>query len=340
MLEGRSRRSGPEPGPFDLRPRPSGPRVFDRRFGDRLGFTLPTFRDFLAIASSGGFANPKEQQPFAGQVRRVDRPADLHERPRSARITWGGHASFVVQIGGLTFLTDPVWSDKIPGGIPRLTGAGVPWESLPPVDGVVLSHNHYDHMDGPTLKRLPRKTTMFVPARLGDWFRRKGFSDVREFEWWETEDFGSVDVTMTPCQHWSRRGLFDKNKTLWGSWILSAKRPRKRVFFTGDSGYCHWYKEIGHRVPDLDAAILPIGAYAPDWFMQKMHMNPEECVRAFQDLGARHLVPSHWGTFSLTREPFLEPHQRLGQAWQRGGLDREQLWDLALGESRDIHDRP
>lgn len=318
---------------------PPRPRRFPRRFDDRMGFRLPGTRDVMRIFLTGGFADPKEQVPFAKGVPRAT-PPDLRQEPRSARVTWNGHASFVVQVGGQAFLTDPVWSSKLVGGVPRLTAPGVPWDALPEVDGVVLSHNHYDHMDAPTLKRLPRATALFVPARLGDWFRRRGFTDVRELDWWETVDHGSVEVTMTPCQHWSRRGLFDTNKTLWGSWVLAAKRPRKRVFFTGDSGYCHWYAEIGSRFPDLDAAILPIGAYAPDWFMQKMHMNPEECVRAFRDLGARHLVPSHWGTFVLTREPLLEPHERLGKAWSEAGLARDRLWDMPLGGSREIHDRP
>jgi len=292
----------------------------------------------MRILATGGFSKPRAQAKFAPLVPRAA-PEDLRAKPRSARITWAGHASFVVQIGDLTFLTDPVWSRKLPGGVRRLTEPGVDWGDLPEVDGVLLSHNHYDHMDWGTLKRLPRDTALFLPARLGDWFRRRGFRDVHEFDWWETADYGNAEITFTPCQHWSRRGLFDRNKTLWGSWILGAKRPRKRVFFTGDSGYCHWYKEVGQRYPDMDAAILPIGAYAPDWFMAKMHQNPDECVQAFQDLGARRLIPSHWGTFVLSREPLLEPQERLGQAWRKAGLDPERLLAIELGGSRTIHDR-
>ncbi|MDX6355111.1 MAG: hypothetical protein QOF98_2014, partial [Streptomyces sp.] len=253
--------------------------------------------------------------------------------PGTVSVTWAGHASWIVRIGGLTVLTDPVWSRRIPGTPARITPVGVPWSALPPIDAVVISHNHYDHLDAPTLKRLPRATALFVPAGLANWFRRRGFTRVTELDWWEAAEFGGVRFDFVPAHHWSRRTLIDACRSLWGGWVLSdAAGPR--VYFAGDTGYGHFFREIGRVYPGIDLAMLPIGAYAPRWMLRPVHTDPEEAVQAFLDVGAAAMAPMHWATFLLSSEPPLEPLRRVRAAWSAAQLPRSGLWDLPVGGSR------
>jgi L-ascorbate metabolism protein UlaG (beta-lactamase superfamily) len=260
--------------------------------------------------------------------------------PMTCGVTWVGHATYVVQIGGKVILTDPVWSRRIPGVSPRLTPPGLPWKALPKVDAVVISHNHYDHLDAPTIRRLPRDTPVFVPAMLGAWFRSRGFTAVHELDWWETLSLGpvtspgSVTLEFVPAHHWSRRGLTDTCKTLWGGWIISG--AGYKIYFAGDTGYGHWFREIGGRHPDIDLALMPVGAYEPRWFMRPMHCNPEEAVRACTDLGSPRMAAMHWGTFLLSGEPLLAPAEEASRAWAAAGRPPEDLWTLAVGESRAL----
>jgi L-ascorbate metabolism protein UlaG (beta-lactamase superfamily) len=251
----------------------------------------------------------------------------------AASVTWVGHATFVLRLGGLSVLTDPVWSRKIPGVPPRLTPAGVAWRHLPAVDAVVISHNHYDHLDAPTIRRLPRHTPILAPARLGRWFRRRGFTDVTELDWWQSRQIGSVSFDFVPAHHWSRRGLTDTCRTLWGGWVITPEEG-PRIYFAGDTGYGYWFGEIGTRYPGIGLALMPVGAYDPAWFMQPLHLNPEEAVRACGDLGAARMATMHWGTFILSAEPVTEPPERAAKAWAQAGRAREDLWDLAVGETR------
>ncbi|PZM97000.1 MAG: hypothetical protein DIU79_03630 [Actinobacteria bacterium] len=303
-------------------------------FSDRLTAPLPAYRELLQIFRELG---PRDDLRDAARIP-VHRPPLLpRAAPGQTLVTWVGHATYVVQIGGLTVLTDPVWSDRIPGVRQRITPVGVSWAALPTIDAVVISHNHYDHLDAPTIRRLPRHTPLLVPAKLGDWFRRRGFVDVTELDWWETcelvTDRGGVRFDFVPAHHWSRRTLTDTNRTLWGGWILTAD-DGTRVYFAGDTGYGHWFAEIGARYPDIDLALMPIGAYEPNWFMKAVHVNPEEAVRACHDVGARRMASMHWGTFVLSSEPLLEPVERATKAWDAAGRPSEDLWNLAIGETR------
>jgi L-ascorbate metabolism protein UlaG (beta-lactamase superfamily) len=252
--------------------------------------------------------------------------------PGQIGVTWVGHASFVLRLGGLTVLTDPVWSRKIPGVKPRLTPPGIALADVGRVDAVVISHNHYDHLDAPTIRRLPRDTPVLVPGMLGAWFRRRDFTRVVELDWWESVRLGGVDFDFVPAHHWSRRGLNDSCRTLWGGWVLRA--GDRSVYFAGDTGYGHWFGEIGARHPGLDIALLPVGAYEPNWFMKPVHMNPAEAVRACEDLGARRMATMHWGTFLLSAEPLLDPPAKAADAWSAAGRQHDDLWTLAVGESR------
>ncbi|MBM7090949.1 MBL fold metallo-hydrolase [Streptomyces sp. NPDC014603] len=324
-------------------PRPLAERrVWPRTFHDRLTAPLPGLKAIARFAREGavrpdraGLADIPRLPYEPGPLPRVD--------AGTVAVTWAGHASWVVRIGGLTVLTDPVWSRRILGTPARVTPVGVAWDALPRVDAVVISHNHYDHLDAPTLRRLPRDTPVFVPAGLGRWFQRRRFTRVTELDWWEAAELpppgggpgrgDAVRFDFVPAHHWSKRTLTDTCHSLWGGWVLTAP-DGQRVYFAGDTGYGHWFSRIGRRYPGIDLALLPIGAYDPRWWLRDVHCDPEEAVRAAQDLGARRMAPMHWGTFVLSAEPVLEPLTRVRAAWARAGLPRTDLWDLPVGASR------
>ncbi|MCX5193462.1 MBL fold metallo-hydrolase [Streptomyces sp. NBC_00249] len=327
---------GAVPAPPAPAPRPIGERrVWPRSFADRLTAPLPGLRAFARLAREGAFRPGPEglrgipDLPYA--------PAPLPAAgPGAVSVTWAGHASWVLRTGGLTVLTDPVWSRRVLGTPARMTPVGVRWEDLPPVDAVVISHNHYDHLDAPTLKRLPRHTALFVPAGLARWCRRRGFTRVTELDWWESAELGGLRFEFVPAHHWSRRSLLDSCRTLWGGWVLTDTASGRKVHFAGDSGYGHWFGEIGARHPGIDLALLPVGAYAPRWWLREVHADPEEAVQACLDLGARRMAPMHWAAFVLSAEPVMEPLHRTRAAWSRAGLPREHLWDLPVGASRTL----
>jgi L-ascorbate metabolism protein UlaG (beta-lactamase superfamily) len=301
-----------------------------RSYRDRLTEPLPGPSQLYRLLRTGGFrgsSNGADQLPLdmAGLP-----PLD---RADTASLTWIGHASFLIRLGGLAVLVDPVLSPTIPGVGRRLTPPGLDWEQLPRIDAVVISHDHYDHLDAPTIRLLPRDTAMLVPVGLGQWFRRRRFTAVHEFDWWDSVRLGEVDFTFVPAHHWSRRGLFDTCRSLWGGWVLTGQ-DGTRLFHAGDSGYGHRFAELGERLPGIDVAMLPIGAYDPRWFMRPMHMDPTEAVQALSDLGAQRLATMHCGTFVLTREPVLEPLERVRAAWATTDRDRGDLWDMAVGQTR------
>ncbi len=306
-----------------------GGRNWPASFADRLTSPLPGFRDIARIMRQGGFAVKDLSAAARIPVRRDGLPPI---EPGQTAVTWVGHASFVIRMGGLTILADPVWSSRIPGVKPRLTPVGVDWADLPRVDAVVISHNHYDHLDAPTIRRLPRDTPIFAPAMLGWWFRRRGFRTVVELDWWESVPVAGVDFEFVPSHHWSRRTPRDTCKSLWGGWMLATGTTK--IYFAGDTGYGHRFAEIAARHPDIDLALLPVGAYEPNWFMKPVHMSPPEAVRACLDLGAPRMATMHWGTFVLSAEPLLAPLEETVRAWEATGRPRDDLWDLAVGESR------
>lgn|SRR5690606_11813176 len=270
-------------------------------------------------------------------------------QPRGAagelRITWVGHATFLVQAGSINVLTDPVWSRRVSpvswAGPARLAPPGLDFDALPPLDAILLSHDHYDHLDDRTVRRLARRypdVTWVAPLGLRSWLARRGAAHVVELDWWQDARVatpgGELRVTAAPAQHWSRRSLIADSGRLWASFALSAG-DGPAVYFGGDSGYFPGFEEIGARLGPFDAALLPIGAYAPRWFMRPMHMDPEEAVRAYLDLGGRGaFVAMHWGTFRLSDEPPLEPPLLLREAWTAAALPADDLWILAHGETR------
>jgi L-ascorbate metabolism protein UlaG (beta-lactamase superfamily) len=245
-----------------------------------------------------------------------------------ARVTWLGHATFLVQLDGVSILTDPALLPSLFGGVRRNVPPGVAIDRLPRIDAVLVSHSHYDHLDLPTLEGVGAP----IVAGLGleRWFRERRLF-ATELGWWSTTAVGRVRVTFVPAQHWSKRGLVDTNRTLWGGFVIEGSRAT--VYHSGDTAWFDGFKEIGARFPRIDAALLPIGAYDPAWFMGPQHLDPEHALRAFGDLGARTLVAMHWGTFKIADEPLDEPPVRLEAERRRLGLPREAVRVPAVGET-------
>jgi L-ascorbate metabolism protein UlaG (beta-lactamase superfamily) len=254
----------------------------------------------------------------------------LRGAPRDA-LTWIGHASFLVQLGGASALIDPVMSPRIAGLIPRNVAPGLAWPALPRIDLVLVTHNHLDHMDAATLVRLGPDPVYVVPRGLGAWFERAGLPRVLEMQWWQQEEVAGMRVTFVPAEHWSRRGLRDLNASWWGGYVLEG--AGLRVYHSGDTAWFDGFAQIGARCGPIDAAMLPIGAYEPRWFMQGQHMNPEDAVRAFAALGAKRFVAMHWGTFKLTDEPLEEPPGLLRETWARESMPESALSVPAIGET-------
>jgi len=307
-------------------------RRWPRSFADRLTAPLPSPARLLRLIREGGFAGFIGFKGSAEGADRIPVAAPAALPTGDAWLAWLGHASFLLRLGGCTVAVDPVLSNRILAAGRRLTPAGL--DRLPPLDLLLISHNHYDHLDAPTMRALPRDTPVVVPGGLGRWFRRRGFTSVTELDWWESMRVGALEVAFVPAHHWSRRGLFDACASLWGGWVLTV--GGLRVYHAGDSGYGPFFTEIGSRYPGIDVAMLPVGAYEPRWFMRPVHIDPEESVQAVHDIGARIMVPMHWGAFQLTHEPVLEPIERTRAAWAAAGRDPADLWDLAIGESRPL----
>jgi N-acyl-phosphatidylethanolamine-hydrolysing phospholipase D len=241
-------------------------------------------------------------------------------------VTWIGHSTLLVQLDGLNILTDPHWSERASpvgfAGPRRLLPPGVRFEDLPPIHAVLISHDHYDHLDEATVRRLAREhdAVFFVPLGLKAWLAGVGVANVVELDWWQSRVWRGLVVTCTPAQHTSGRGFHDQNLRLWSSWVVSGRQ--RRLFFAGDTGYDAALREIGRRLGPFDLALIPIGGYASFGQGHPNHLNPEEALTLFEDLGGRRLVPMHWGTFSMNREPFQEPPDRLLREALRRGLEQ------------------
>jgi L-ascorbate metabolism protein UlaG (beta-lactamase superfamily) len=263
--------------------------------------------------------------------RRENDGAELHAT--HPHLTWIGHATFVKRLGGKLVATDPVLGNV--QTIRRRAAPGVAPEKLPPIDVVTVSHSHYDHLDVASLKRIGRHATYVVPRDCGEILHEAGLPNVVELGWWETWRTGDLAVTLVPAQHWSMRVPWDRNRRLWGGFVYESVEGTS--YHAGDTAFSERvFREIGERFPGIDWAMLPIGAYDPPWFMQPQHMGPEEAGRAWEILGARHLVAMHWGTFKLTDEPLGEPPQRLRAWWEDKGHDDARLWVLDVGETRSL----
>ncbi len=238
-----------------------------------------------------------------------------------------------MRLGGLLVATDPIFSERI-AVVRRVVPPGVPLEALPPLDVVTITHNHRDHLDLPTLRRIGKEALYVVPAGNGELLRAAGLPRVVELDWWESHAVGELEITLVPARHWSMRQPWDRNDMLWGGFVFRA--AGRAVYHSGDTAYFEGFREIASRLGPIDWALLPIGAYEPRWFMEPQHMNPEDAGQAFLDLGARIFVAMHWGTFRLTDEPLGEPPGRIRAFFEAHGLPLERLWILDVGENRPL----
>jgi N-acyl-phosphatidylethanolamine-hydrolysing phospholipase D len=316
------------------------PREDDGRFMNFAGpmpdvsvtVTLPFFLRRIA-SSFAEIPSALHQVPNDGAWLRENAK---HSKPS---VTWIGHATLLVQMSHLTFLTDPIWSDRASpvsfAGPERIVEPGIAIDDLPPIDFVVVSHNHYDHLDIASLVTLSERdpsTRFYVPLENGDLLRDNGIENVQELDWGQQVEHGGVHVHCLPAQHWSKRGIGDDREALWSSWaVVGAER---RFFFAGDTGYFDGFSRIAEALGPFDLAALPIGAYEPTEMMKASHLNPEEAVQAAIDLRARAAVAMHYGTFKLSDEPFDEPPTRFKKAASDGPLGDEDAWLLRIGETR------
>jgi len=264
--------------------------------------------------------------------------AALRGAHTGATLTWIGHATLLIQLDGVNVLTDPIWSERASpiafAGPRRLTAPGVRFDDLPPIHAVVISHNHYDHLDRATVKRLARahRPVFLVPLGNKASFTALGIDNVHELDWWEERRVGEVTITCVPAQHWSARTPWDTDTRLWSGWALAGRGGR--AFFAGDTGYYDGLREIRTRLGPIDVAAVSIAAYEPPRMMRHTHTTPEEALRIFDAVDARIFVAMHWGTFDLGDEPLDEPPQRLEAEARRRGLGPDRVWILRHGETR------
>jgi N-acyl-phosphatidylethanolamine-hydrolysing phospholipase D len=320
----------------------------DKSFGDMLRWQWQRLRAGLPAKAQTATASVLPDLTF------IQTNAAAGVAAMVPAITWIGHATMLVQASGINVLTDPVFSDRASPlqwiGPKRAQPPGVAMSDLPHIDVVVISHNHYDHLDEASVRALARQTggspLFLVPLGIKEWLAKIGVTNVEELDWWNSYTYRQVDFYLTPAQHWSARSPFDHNRTLWGGWAVLG--PAFQWYFAGDTGYSDDFAQIRQFFSErqslelgggFDIALVPIGAYEPRWFMQQQHVNPAEAVRIHTDLGAKMSVGVHWGTFQLTDELLDQPPKDLAAARQLSKLTNEDFFVLAIGETRRLRRR-
>jgi L-ascorbate metabolism protein UlaG (beta-lactamase superfamily) len=270
-------------------------------------------------------------------------PPPVRVEGTALRVTFVNHSTVLLQTAGLNLLTDPIWSRRASpvsfAGPVRHREPGLRFEDLPSIHAILLSHNHYDHFDTPTLRRLWHRDhpAVFCPVGVAPALRRIGFREIYENDWGQSQSWGTFTVHCVQAQHFASRTPFDRNRTLWCGWILEGASGN--VYFAGDTGFGTFFQDIRERFAPLRLALLPIGAFAPEWFMGPVHMTPEEAVEARRILEAATAVAIHYGTFALADDGYADPPNRLRQALD-GGADAAQFWVLPEGEGRLIPELP
>jgi N-acyl-phosphatidylethanolamine-hydrolysing phospholipase D len=236
---------------------------------------------------------------------------------------------------GVNILTDPIFNDRSSpfsfGGVKRLAPPGLKFEDLPPIHVVLISHNHYDHLDEHTIKRLGNRPKYLLPLGLARWFKKRKLDNLIELDWWQSLSWAGLKFHSVPAQHFSGRTPFDRNKTLWSGWVAEGKK--EKIFFAGDTGYSQSFKKIGERFRPIAVSLIPIGAYRPRWFMKPVHVDPPEAVRVHQDTNSRRSIASHWGTFKLSDEPLGEPPVYLKKALKEAGVEENSFLTMKFGET-------
>ena len=298
------------------------------------------------------FVNPtgRTGQPLSAVPRmllepRTPWPARVDDPPHippgldgaTAVVSFIGHSTFLIQTAAGNVLTDPMYSQRAGPlnvmGPRRVRQPAVRFDDLPPISTVLLSHNHYDHCDLPTLRMIATRFDPLVVTPLGNGalVRSAGIRRVEELDWWQDATSSAIPIILTPAQHFSARGLLDRNRALWGGFMLAPNDVR--IFFAGDTAYARLFHDVRQRLGPINLALLPIGAYEPRWFMQAVHMNPAEAVQAHLDLGAPPTVGMHYGTFQMTTEGIDEPLRALEAACRERNIAPAAFRTLAFGES-------
>ena len=322
------------------------PKESDHFDGNK--FYNPTLDEQFSPSFSDIFRMMREGRPnWPSEIANTSTP-NLNAKldVEDISLTFINHATFLIQLPGLNILTDPVWSERVSPvswfGPKRVRNPGLGLDELPPIDLILISHNHYDHLDIETLKELKKRFNPLVLTPFGDkkLIESIGISNVQEFDWWESIAINqNVEVTFTPTQHSSARTLFDRDKSLWGSYFIRFKS--RSIYFGGDAGYSSHFTEIRQRLGSTDIALLGIGAYSPRFFMQAIHMDPAEAVLAHKDLDAKQSIGMHFGTFQLASEAFDEPITELASSLKTAGVEHSEFITLKEGETRlfpkDLH---
>ena len=315
--------------------------------------TAEGFRNLYAEKHPGGFWKWKRDQWREGLPKKPEggykfapQKADtnfLNANRSETTVTWIGHATLLWQIKGVNILTDPHFSERASpvdfAGPKRVVPAAMTIEELPPIDIVVISHNHYDHLDAASVialnKRAKGKTLFLVPLGIKKWFNARKIENVAEMDWWDERSELGLKIAFTPMQHWSKRTLWDTNQALWGGWFIHAENFK--FIFIGDSGYSKDFTDIYHRYGAMDFAAVPVGHYEPRWFMKMQHANPPEALQMVQDLHATKAIGVHWGTFDdLTDESLYDPPKALAAALVAANQPSEKLTLMAHGETRRL----
>ena len=261
----------------------------------------------------------------------------------AAAVTFIGHSTFLIQTTGANLLTDPMFSDRAgPFGVMgprRVRQPAVRFDDLPPIGTVLLSHNHYDHCDLPTLRKLARRFDPIVITPLGNGrlVRSAGIRRVEELDWWDQASTGPLPIILTPAEHFSARTPFDRNRALWGGFLLRI--GDRRLYFAGDTAYADFFRDVAERLGPIDLALLPIGAYEPRWFMRVVHMNPAEAVQAHLELGGPETIAMHFGTFQLTSEGIDDPAHALEHACRAGNVPLSRFRVPGFGQSTRLEPR-
>lgn len=253
------------------------------------------------------------------------------------RLWFLGHACLLLRVNGRYILTDPALSERASPlsfyGPKRKTPVAASIEDLPVIDFVLISHSHYDHLDKPTVRKLLRRcpnTTFIVPLGLKKWMQARGANQVHELDWWQHITLSGIDFHAVPARHWSMRTPWDRNKSLWCGWVV--QHAALNFYFSGDSGYSQQFTEIGQRLGPFSISALPIGAYAPRWFMASHHMDPQQAVEVFKETRSQRAIPIHWGVFELADESLDEPLEELQSALEVGGLNAQDFSALKIGQ--------
>lgn len=313
------------------------------------GFRNPYLQDeqkslisylLMRLTTSETYADHTEE---IAQIRVATTSPALDSFKPQPLVTWLGHSTFLIRYQGKTLLTDPILSKRASplsfAGPKRLAPLPYKPEDLPPIDVVIISHNHYDHLDLETVRALGDDPRYIVPLGLKKWFVDNGIAaaQVDELDWWESRSLDGMALTATPSQHWSGRGAFDRYDSLWAAWRIDI--GDFSVWFGGDTGYNPiQFRETADRLGPVDLALIPIGAYAPRWFMKSSHVNPEEAIDIHHDIKSTLSIGMHWSTFQLSAEPLDEPRQKLQALVKEGALQRGRFITVAIGETLPITD--